>query len=240
LGRRGTRSRCRKTCALGRCSLPLGPILPVLKSSADRRSVAPSSFVSDLQGGIFARGTYGPNAQPTEPSGLKLHHLPTSSAPASESTLPDLEIDGDGTFMDLAIDPGQDLVVVVRKSPTRPVSLREVLEPKGSRSSYQLLLFDLAGRPKRGVDRLEMDVRTLYPPITASAFPVKDARPLLHILGDTLAVMVCPPCPPPSPLSRHVLMSLRYTDRRDRHDGERLHLRMELADGREALRWSFL
>lgn len=91
--------------------------------------------------------------------------------------------------MDLAIDPGQDILVVIRQSSSRPTSLREVLEPT-ARSSYELLLLDMAGRPKSKVDRLEMDVRTLYPPIAASAFPTKDARPLLHILGDTLAVMV--------------------------------------------------
>lgn len=137
---------------------------------------------------MFARGTYAAGAQPTEPSGLRVHHLPTAEADATERELTDLDV---GDFLDVAIDPGQDLIVIIRRSPTRPQSLREVLDDQ-DRTSYELLLLDMDGRPKRNAagDVLAVDVRTLYPPITASAFPIKDARPLLHIQGDTLAVMV--------------------------------------------------
>ncbi|KAL7413351.1 hypothetical protein BDY24DRAFT_66235 [Mrakia frigida] len=171
------------------------------------------STIYELQGSIFIRGTnyLAPkDATPSEidhlrPCSIQLHplpSLPTSSPSARPISPPPPVVDSPeptdpssspvtldfnlGPFLDLTLDPGQDLIVLATRASNGT---------KGRKPLYQIHLMDMQGKPREDVKKqiLEVDVTlpgAVYGTQETSVEGVESGRMLLQVLEGTLVCLV--------------------------------------------------
>lgn len=134
------------------------------------------------------------------PASIQLHALP-ELPPVASSLFPPppppplipakptepITLDfGLGPFLDLTLDPGQNLIAV---------AIRASNGSRGRFPLYQIHLMDMAGKPREGVKKQVFDVDVTMPDVEYGANPldkegIESGRMLLQVLEETLICLV--------------------------------------------------